>query len=394
MALAIALRRKTRPGLSYDGRLSRPPTSRSLGITAVIASLDAGGAERVLATLASGWAARGHRVTILTLDDGPIRQTLSSLVTRIPLGLAAHSTSLVQGVRNNVHRIGRLRRALAESAAEVIVSFGDQTNVATLAASLGLSSPVIVSERTSPDHHVIGRPWRMMRRRLYPRAARVVVQTERTREAIVSWAGPRVVVLPNPVAVSTAPDVIAPQDARDMVAVGRLVPSKAFDLLLRAFVEAEVAASGWRLTIVGDGPERSRLDQLAIELGIADHVTFTGYVPNPDDIVRRAGVFVTATRYEGFPNALAEAMAAGRPVIATDCPTGPRELTLNGTAGVLVPVDDVPRMAAAIRELCANGPERARLGAAARAAMRPYAVEGVVSAWEAMFSVVLAEASR
>jgi GalNAc-alpha-(1->4)-GalNAc-alpha-(1->3)-diNAcBac-PP-undecaprenol alpha-1,4-N-acetyl-D-galactosaminyltransferase len=272
----------------------------------------------------------------------------------------------------------------------VIVSFGDQTNVVVLAAAAGLGVPVVVSERTSPDHHEIGRWWRFLRRRAYPRAARVVVQTARTAEAVRAWAGTGIVVLPNP--VSPVATIAGRDDAREIVSIGRLVPSKAFDVLLRAFSLALPSLPEWRLTIVGDGPERRSLERLAVELGVADRVTFTGYVPAPEAVLQRAGVFVTTTRYEGFPNALAEAMASGLPVIATDCPTGPRELTLDGSAGVLVPVDAVDAVAAALRRLCGDAAERARLGAAARAAMQPFEASRVVAQWQRLLLDVVDEA--
>lgn len=367
-------------------------SARVLRITCVVSSLGTGGAERVLAMLASAWADGGQQVTVLTLDDGrePPRQPLAGNVVHRALAVAATSTSAWEAVRNNVRRLRTIRAALRASRPDVIVSFGDQTNVLVLVASAALGVPVVVSERTSPDHHEIGGWWRLLRRRAYPRAARVVVQTARTADAVRTWAGGRIAVLPNPVRPATA--IAGRGDAREIVSVGRLVPSKAFDVLLRAFALASPSLREWRLTIVGDGPERPSLERLAVELGVADRVTFAGYVPAPEAALQRAALFVTTTRYEGFPNALAEAMASGLPVIATDCPAGPRELTLGGEAGVLVPVDAVDAVAAAMRRLGSDAAERARLGAAARAAMAPFEASRVVAQWQRLLLDVVDEA--
>jgi glycosyltransferase involved in cell wall biosynthesis len=132
-----------------------------------------------------------------------------------------------------------------------------------------------------------------------------------------------------------------------VLAAGRLVALKGYDTLLRAFARVRQETFA-RLVILGEGPERPNLERLAAELGVAADVDLPGFDPNPFRYMKRAGVFVLSSRYEGLPNVLIQALACGCPVVSTDCPSGPSEILDGGRYGALVPVDDVEAMAGAI----------------------------------------------
>jgi glycosyltransferase involved in cell wall biosynthesis len=193
------------------------------------------------------------------------------------------------------------------------------------------------------------------------------------------------VVIPNPVAPFDQKD--APGEPL-VVAMGRLVPQKGFDVLIRGFAEAAVHLPGWHLIIAGEGPERRALELLKEELGVADRVALPGAVRENHRLLSRASIFAMTSHFEGFPNALAEAMACGRAVVATDCPTGPKELTLDGTAGLLVPVDDVAALSEALVRLGRDAQLRQRLGEAAAAAIAPYELGAVLKKWQDLFGGV------
>ena len=360
-------------------------------LVCVIASLGCGGAERVLSTLVNAWA-DGRTVAVLTFDNGatPPFFAIDPRVAVRPLALESTSTWVGQGALKNASRIRRLRAAIRREVPDVILSFGDRTNVVTLLASRTLGVPVIVSERVDPRRYSPGAVWNVLRFVTYRWAATVVVQTERTREYLQSrWSAP-LVVIPNP--VNTVDEVARNNRVRDTIVlgIGRLQPQKGFDVLLRAFARMAERFNSWRLLIAGDGPLRQQLEATAFKLGITDRVSFPGLVADAHALYQRAGVFALTSRFEGFPNALAEAMAHGCAVVATDCPTGPAELINDGASGILVPIDDVNALTGALERLADDPALRRRLGVAAEQAVRSYRADRVVQQWNQLLDRMMA----
>jgi glycosyltransferase involved in cell wall biosynthesis len=150
-----------------------------------------------------------------------------------------------------------------------------------------------------------------------------------------------------------------------LAAVGRLSVEKGFDVLLEALAKVRTSRRV-RLWLIGDGPERRRLGAEAVRLGIAGDVQFLGFQRNPYAYIARAALLVHPARWEGFGNAIAEALALGIPVVATSCPGGPTEILRNGRDGVLVPPDDSSSLARAIERLVSSPKLRLRYAARGR----------------------------
>ena len=238
-----------------------------------------------MAMMANRWAARGHHVTLVTLDSiENDTYPLSADVDRIPLNAMLDSANVLAAVRNNVRRLHRLRSAIRNSQPDVVLSFIDQMNVLTLLATRGLRFDVIVSERIDPRHHSIGRSWSMLRRLMYPRATAVVVQTERVRRSLAEVIpAARIHVIPNSVESPSDPRESTRDEnsSASILAMGRLVPQKGFDLLIEAFAKVAQQYANWNLIITGNGPERDRLAMLAVDQGLQNRVVFHDWTPNP-----------------------------------------------------------------------------------------------------------------
>jgi glycosyltransferase involved in cell wall biosynthesis len=377
--------------------------SRSARVALVISSLDAGGAERVISIMANHWASRGRGTTVITNDSAATDfYALDPRVTRIALGVAGESHGVRQAVARNAHRIGRLRSAIRSAQPDVVISFMTSTNVLSLIAGGLERVPVIVSERTDPTQEPVSPIWNGLRRLAYPRAHAVVVQTPEVQ----SWADrflqpERVHTIPNPVVLP--PETLAeredsrrafPDARRRVVAMGRLHQQKGFDVLLRAFAKCRVDSPDWALTIIGEGEERSRLQALVSELALEESVEMLGRVKNPFVILRRADLFVLSSRYEGFPNALLEAMAAGAPVVATDCRSGPRHIVRQDIDGLLVPPEDVDALADAMGGLMRHDLQRRALAARAAEVKDRFSVDRVIAQWEHLLEQALPAARR
>ena len=356
-------------------------------ITLVISTFAAGGAERVMSVMANYWAERGEDITLITLssqsDDW---YKLDPRVKRVGLGVVSTSTHIGQAIRHNIRRVICLRQALRRANPDMVISFLDTTNVLTLMASRGLGIPVIVSERNDPHQRSIGMAWNGLRSVLYRHADAVVVQSCAARDWALRLQGIKTIhVIPNPVNPMLNESEQASSrhgSSHTIVAMGRLVRQKGFDILIEAFGRCVVKHTGWSLIILGEGEERLNLERLAAEQGITDIVRLAGLVPDPALILRQAGLFVLSSRYEGFPNALLEAMACGLPVIATDCPSGPQEIIRDGIDGVLVRPGDVEALVEAMDRLMADSDERRRLGTGAREVIERFSMKRIMTIWD------------
>jgi glycosyltransferase involved in cell wall biosynthesis len=163
------------------------------------------------------------------------------------------------------------------------------------------------------------------------------------------------------------------KDRPVLIAAGRLAPWKGFADLIRG-MKLLSERRPVRLMILGDGPLRSELEALIVELGLADVVSLLGYVDNPLKFYMRADGFVLSSHVEGLPNVLVEAMMCGCTPVSTDCPTGPREVLQDGKYGYLVPMRDPVALAAGI-EQALDRPIAKELLAEA---VRPFEAEAVL----------------
>lgn len=365
----------------------------------VIAALtDAGGAERVLSLMANYWAERGRQVSIATFDDGS-RQPFYPLAEGVdnrPLNLPQASSSSLQGVYSNLLRARRLRQHIKQEKPDLVISFLTSTNLTTLLAARGTSIPVIVSERNHPAYSPIDPLRKKMRKKLYPKAAAVICQTGGILDYFQPLLKHNGRVIPNPV---LAPDLSPSLPEIDLpsgpllLAAGNLskqkVHQKGFDLLIPAFIKLAAKHSDWHLVILGDGSQRQTLVQKARELNLEQRIHLPGNVNNIEAIYQRADLFVLSSRYEGFPNVLAEAMAAGLPAVSFDCPTGPSDLIRPGHDGLLVPPEDSDQLIEKLDRLMSSAQARRAMGEEAKAITARFNIAKIIEKWDDLVYTVI-----
>lgn len=353
----------------------------------VIWALSAAGAERVLSILANQWSQKGWDIVILTMDGGrviPFYPLADSIVLK-QLNLLKYSFSFRSAISNNIKRILTLRRTIKEIRPDVVISFIDTTNALTIMATRGLGFPVIISERTDPSRRTLGRVWNAIRDFTYPLAEVIVFQSQGVLDWFPSRIRARGIVIPNPVPPPPPPSKDAPakNSARRIVSLGRLAPIKGFDVLVKAFTAASARAPHWRLDIWGEGLERLPLERMVDELGMAERIGFPGITDRPFDILRDADLFVLPSHAEGFPNALAEAMACGLPVICTRFGGAATDIITDGVDGILVPAGNPEALADSMVHLMTDSDQRARLGERASRIVERFSMERVLTLWEA-----------
>jgi len=317
-------------------------------------SFEMGGAQKRTLALAAEIARRGRRVDLVVArDEGPLRSAVPAAVAVRALGgvgagarigrdaaLAWSVPALATYLRKEQPRV--LAAAANHGAFAAIAAHGLAGRDTALI--LRVSNPLVGGRNRLKD-----RLRRWLFRRLASRVdafACVSAQTRREVVALAPAAEARAKVVVNPVAPPA--EAIPPARSSDpshpaLVGIGRLVPQKGFDVLIRALARLGPEV---RLTLVGEGPERSALQALATEVGVADRVVFAGEHADPLPWMAAADAVVLPSRFEGMPGVLIEAMACGRAVVASDLPSV-REV-LQGLDAPLVPAGDPEALAAGV----------------------------------------------
>jgi glycosyltransferase involved in cell wall biosynthesis len=363
---------------------------RKINITLVISTLSSGGAERVSVLLAKGLIDRGHQVTIVTFSDKSTDfYQLPPKTSRLALGIMSNSSNIIEGLISNFQRISILKEAIDSTNPDVVISFLRITNIITLLACKNAKYPVIVTEHNDPKVFSYGKFWETLRRWTYPQSSMVVSVSKGVDDSLYPLSANKRAVIYNPIIILEQNQSDRLPESIDfnknwIVSMGRLTQQKGFDLLLQAFQKIASRYPDWQLLIMGQGELRAELETLKNDLGLLDKAIFTGALSNPFAVLKQAKFFVMASRNEGFPMAHGEALACGLPVIATDCPSGPREMIRHEIDGILVPNQDVSALASAMEILMSDEQKRQRLAAQAPEVIQRFSLNKIIAEWETL----------
>ncbi|GAB5403620.1 MAG: glycosyltransferase family 4 protein [Aureliella sp.] len=361
----------------------------------LIHALHGGGAERLMAQLASRWAERGAKVNLITwsaeeTDAYPVHDD----VMRCGLGLVGQSSTPVHGIWANIYRVRQLRKKLQELAPEFILSFSDQMNIVALEAARGIECPTWIAEHSDPEQQRLSSFWELWRKRSYPICTGAVALTQSIAGYMSRWIAPeKMVVIPPaidpPAQVVASTRELGLAESGRIVTVGRLSEEKDQQLLLDAWSRIANEIPGWQLRIVGEGSERQQLSQAAAAI---PRVELVGWQDGVWSEYQRADIFALSSRYEGFPVAMLEAMSQSACCVTTDCTSAIGQLQGEGHCLDVVPVGDAHAMAESLLRL-ANAPQvRLEMGEIARKASRRYSWERVGLMWDAVLPKCIADA--
>jgi glycosyltransferase involved in cell wall biosynthesis len=337
----------------------------------------------------SEWIDKGHEVHLLTFDgpDNLDAYPIDQRVIRHRLGNYKSSDDLMSFARTNVTRVRSVWRVLRKVRPKAIVSFLLEANVIATLVGRSLGVPVLISERNHPGRHRLPAAKALMRSIVYPRSTRLCVQTEDIRQWFDDRLTCDVVVLPNPVAMDEVgaprPSFAAEPGGRRKYAVtlALLARQKGLDRLITAFSRIAHQVPGWELIIFGEGDQRQELENQIAKLGLSDRVRLPGATQAPRSELQRADLYVHPARYEGYPNAVLEALEAGLCVVATDCPGATREILQDGKFGILVPDDDIDALIEALAQAMSDEALRMQYAAKARDAILGLEPAAIAQRW-------------
>ena len=324
-------------------------------IAFVIGGLTPGGAERVISNLSNSLI-KYFDVTIITfIESDPFYKLNDSVKVVSCFNELPKPNSFIGSLKLNYSILKRVSEITKREGINLLIGFITQANIkAVLAARLN-KIPCLISERNDPLKNDIPKFWMLLRKFIYPKANCLIVQTEKVKQVYESMIKTKeMVVLPNPIS-SELSQLRAPYTAnreKIILSVGTFNNDKRQEKIINAF--NEIKSDDWQLLLLGDGPNESKLRDLIEELNLSHKVQLISKVKNVQDYYNKASVYAFASKAEGFPNVLLEAMHFGLPSISTDCNYGPSELIIDGENGFLVPVNDQDMFVKKLRELVNN----------------------------------------
>lgn len=355
----------------------------------VIPRMTNGGAERVMATLANELAKRNYKVRIITLTSEESFYKLSSDVEIIGANYEFNKKSFLKRnidlVINGLKSIPYLYIQIKKWQPEIMISFLTHTIILSILMKVFFSEmQLIVSERNEPRRR--SWPTRFITKYVYTLADDIVCQSREVATFFPEYAQSKIKIIENPINEEALPDVFPERRKKVIVGVGRLFEQKNFSLLIDSFSDLTQVFPEYKLEIYGEGPLRETLQQKIDNLGLEDKIMLMGVKKNVMKYVADAELFVMSSNYEGFPNALVEAMASGLPVISTDFSTGVAREIIKKENGLIVPVNDRAALSAAIKDILTEDKMREKMGKENQKIRENLSVKKITDKWVEIFN--------
>lgn len=344
-------------------------------ITFVTGSMGRGGAERVISLLSNYYAEKGWDVEIVMLLHSYIGYELND---KVKVFDCSYSGGIKKGF---LQTILKLRKYFNNTEPNIIVCFMAQNCLLTGLALLGLKRNIIMSERIDPYKVKRNFLYRKLLDYFYLHANKVIFQTKRASSYFSQAIQDNSCIIGNPITVNCDKQDIQNTKKHRIVTAGRMTEQKNQAMLIKAFAEVRKCYPEYTLTIYGEGVLRKKLELLCETLELNEVIDLPGNVPDLHQQIRNAEIFVLPSNFEGFSNALLEAMMMGLPVIATNC-AGCDEVIKTGKNGILIDVGDTNALIESLKHLIANKEYRLQLAEAGKMSVQQFKTENIIYKWD------------
>ncbi len=352
----------------------------------------AGGVERMITALMNAMVERGHDVQLLTFDNSNSKSfyEISDKIKwhMLNLGDASQKASNITRLK----RVTKTRDIIKKFGPDVIIGFQDGPFMALRASSLGLGIPVIAAERNAPtrfDHTSSSAKKKLITFNAFRFAKVVTVQFDEYRDLYPSYLNNKIRHIPNPVREVT--DVAQPGKPNEegrykLLSVGRLSYQKNYSALIKAFSKIAHKFPDWDLVIFGDGEEKEELTDFINKNELGKRILLPGKTKTPSLAYCSSNLFCMPSRWEGFPNAVAESLSHGLPVVGFKGCAGVSHLIDHGEYGHLAEGNGNPdTLSIELEKLMSDATLRTNMGKSGYEAMKQFRPEKVMDQWEQLF---------
>lgn len=343
-------------------------------IVFLVSSMGRGGAERVVSNLSDYYIKRGWQVDICMLLHNIIEYELNSKVNVVDLSYE-NSNKII----GKIKMLFTLRLYIKNSSASVFVPFLAKISVLFMLARLGIklkNSRVVSSERIDPYTVKYSRMLRFLINRAFLLSDVIIFQTEKAKSFYNRKIQDKSVIIGNPIQINIKRE----QPEKDIISAGRLVPQKNHKSLVNAFARISKKFPEYQLHIYGEGVLRNELEEQIFSLKIQDKVFLKGVSIEYLSKLAKAEIFVLSSNYEGFSNALLEALLLGVPCISSDC-AGSSEVIKDHENGLLYSVGNEFELETKLEELLLNKPLQLKLSKNAQRLSKDYGINNIIFKW-------------
>jgi glycosyltransferase involved in cell wall biosynthesis len=308
-------------------------------ICLVISSLRNGGSERVMSELANSWCKKETIEVFLILLTNQERFYEIDSRVKVITPSRNYKKNILSKTLYKIWTFYFIRTTCKNINPKVILSFNERYNNIVLLSLLGAKLKTFVSDRNNPYMN-IGKVHHFLRNRLYSKSSGIIAQTETAKKVLsFNTENKNIKVIPNPLReITSKTKSIKTNEKKIILNTGRNVPQKNQLELLEIFSNCDF--QNWELKILGNGPLHQNLVEKVKELNLQNNVQILEFTKDIDAFYSEADIFAFPSLYEGFPNALIEAMAHGLPCVSYDCPTGPGDIIKDDVNGALVKLSD------------------------------------------------------
>lgn len=354
-----------------------------------IGSLHKGGAERVFVNLAEYFLSQGYQVVMVTQYKKEDEYILDNRIKRVISDITPQETTKSR-IINFYRRMSKLHKIWKIEQPDLVLSCVGKNNFMTVVTTMFTKTKPVVSVVGEAKEEYPNILMKSLANLLFPYAAGVILQTERSRSFFSKRVGKTAVILPNSLNPLFIRSRYEGEREKRIVSVGRLDANKNHEMMIRAFATLVPKYPEYTLTIYGEGELHKYLQNLIDSLGLEDKITLAGIIPDVADNIEKAELFLLTSYSEGISNALIEAMALGLTVIATDVPSGGTvELIRHNENGIIIPTGSQQALERAMETVLSDKELAERLGREACKIQERLAPEKVNAEWEQYFITIM-----
>lgn len=325
----------------------------------IISELSEGGTQKTVKQLINKFYNDNFSINIITFEKKKNYKFIKKNIKYFNLNKNYQSKNKFYGIFNNINRIILIRRILKKNNKSSIISFLTSTNIISVFANLFLNNKLILSERNDPSRQPINYYWKILRFFFYRFSNKIICNS---KQALIYYSKfislGKLKYIPNYINLKNS---FKSSQSKIILSIGRMHMQKGFDILIKGFGESKARQLKWKLVLIGNGPEKKKLQNLVKSLNLKDNIQFINY-SNPFKWYKKASIFALLSRYEGTPNVVLEAASFKLPIILSKGTGGALDFIENNKSGIVLKDNSKKNIGKCINRLIEDSNLRKKIG--------------------------------